>query len=72
MPSADIYKARLITGEWAPRFSVDNLVSINTGKTHVELIYMNECHFKPVIPVSSHGVSEPLIPCHEYLGGVID
>ena len=52
--------------------SVDNLVNINTGRSHVELIHMNECHFDPVIPVSSHGVSEPVIPCHEYLGGVID
>ena len=52
--------------------SVDNLVNINTGRSHVELIHMNECHFDPVIPISSHGVSEPVIPCHEYLGGVID
>ena len=42
-------------------------MSINTGKTHVKLIHMNERHFDPVIPVSSHGDSEPVILCHEYL-----
>lgn len=52
--------------------SVDNLVSINTGRTHIELIHINDCHFDPVIPISSYGVSEPVIPCREYLGGVID
>ena len=57
MLSADMYKAKLITGESASPFSVDNLVSIDTGETHVEPIHINEYHFDPVIPVSSHGVS---------------
>ena len=49
--------------------SVDNLVPINTGKSHIELIHLNESHFDPVL--SSCGVSEPTILHKEYQGGVI-
>ena len=48
---------------------VHNLVPIDTGKTHIELVHLNENHFDPVL--SSSGVSEPTILRKEHQGGVI-
>ena len=49
--------------------AVENVVPMGIGKSHIELIHLNECHFDPVILLC--GASEPAIPLREYQGGEI-
>ena len=51
--------------------AVDNVVIIETDKTHIELVHLNNCHFDPVVSTSGR-VSEPIIPHKIYQGGFVE